>query len=379
MNGEQSVGAVHGHIALTATLTLTVSLATLLAVAGALYVVREQKKAAIMAEVTAGEGKKPRVTHLFVYPVKSCHSIEISQANVTPTGFMWDRQWMIADAASGRFISQRTDPKLALIRPHIPEKYLSEGWKNAPLDAVMTLSAPGMDDLDVPLSFRAYPSSVPASVWSWHGTALDCGAGADAWVSQVLGRPCKLLRFNIDHVTRPTVRKWAPDYFVTFNDLFAYMVVSETSVAALNALMRDPITFTRFRPNIVLEGAEPFEEDTWRAFVIGQNSSRIFRGVKPRGRCRISTTDQETGVVGIEPLRTLAETRSGAALGLPPELAREWNFGLDAVCDTTWLHPASGTVSVGDLVTVLDRAPSAAELPFSIVKHKKSFGTSWFA
>ena len=62
----------------------------------------------------------------------------------------------------------------------------------------------------------------------------------------------------------------------------------------------------RFRPNLVFSGGKAFEEDEWRNFRIGRNR---FVGVKPCGRCAITTVNQATGEKGVEPLATLSTYR----------------------------------------------------------------------
>jgi MOSC domain-containing protein len=88
----------------------------------------------------------------------------------------------------------------------------------------------------------------------------------------------------------------------------------------------------RFRPNLVVAGCEPYEEDTWRAIRIGETAMQV---VKPCDRCVITTTDQLTGDRGKEPLRTLATYRNVDGKVL---------FGQNLV------HQGTGRLSVGDLV-----------------------------
>ncbi len=93
------------------------------------------------------------------------------------------------------------------------------------------------------------------------------------------------------------------------------------------------MTMHRFRANLVINGGDPFQEDHWRDITIG---AARFTVVKPCARCVIITTDQNSGVRGKEPLRTLATYRSKG---------HKVMFGMNAVGDD------AGTVSVGDLVT----------------------------
>jgi uncharacterized protein YcbX len=62
----------------------------------------------------------------------------------------------------------------------------------------------------------------------------------------------------------------------------------------------------RFRPNLVVDGCEPYAEDSWQKLRIGDLTLRV---VKPCSRCVIPTIDLETGKKGAEPLKTLAGYR----------------------------------------------------------------------
>ena len=55
-----------------------------------------------------------RLQQLNVYPLKSAQGIELARARVLASGFEWDRHWMAVDA-NGKFLSQRTHPRLARI------------------------------------------------------------------------------------------------------------------------------------------------------------------------------------------------------------------------------------------------------------------------
>lgn len=62
----------------------------------------------------------------------------------------------------------------------------------------------------------------------------------------------------------------------------------------------------RFRPNLVLTGTAPFEEDLMEVIQVGRIR---FKLVKPCARCIMTTVSQETALSGKEPLATLSTFR----------------------------------------------------------------------
>ena len=128
---------------------------------------------------------------------------------------------------------------------------------------------------------------------------------------------------------------------IAFSDSYPFLLVTEASLADLNARMQETLPVNRFRPNIVLAGTLPYVEDTWRKICIGQVEFHI---VKACERCLITTTDQATAVVGKEPLKTLATYRR-AQKGVI--------FGQNLI------HAHEGIIRLGDTVEVVEKAPTA--------------------
>ena len=101
-------------------------------------------------------------------------------------------------------------------------------------------------------------------------------------------------------------------------DAFALLVTNESSLRDLNSRLDRPLPMARFRPNLVLEGLEPFAEDDIDLIRLGNIELRC---VKACLRCVVTTTDQMTGQrEGNEPLRTLKKYRwrsmGGVAFGV---------------------------------------------------------------
>ncbi len=63
---------------------------------------------------------KIKVSEIWIYPIKSCKGFKANTAKVCKTGFEYDRMFMLADA-EGKFISQRSHPKMALIETSLNE------------------------------------------------------------------------------------------------------------------------------------------------------------------------------------------------------------------------------------------------------------------
>ncbi|MFX9703786.1 MOSC domain-containing protein, partial [Acinetobacter baumannii] len=67
----------------------------------------------------------------------------------------------------------------------------------------------------------------------------------------------------------------------------------------------EPLPMNRFRPNIVVDGCLPFEEDGWKTLQLTGGNFKLHV-VKPCARCVITCTDQRTSKVSQEPLKTLS-------------------------------------------------------------------------
>lgn len=244
----------------------------------------------------------PTVTELTLYPIKSCAGIALQEAMLMSTGLshasVSDRQWMVV-GLDGLFLTQREHPHMASIRPAI-------------IDKALVLTAPGATALEIPLQPEVTNSNMQVQVWDDMLTALDCGNNAAAWFSQVIGVPCRLVRFHPD-VTRLASKKWTADRDVPthFADGFPILLISTASLDDLNQKLqqqaRSPLPMNRFRPNIVIDGLEAFEEDYVSSFDKGPLQ---LKPVKPCSRCTIPSVDQLTGEVGPDPVDILQGYRA---------------------------------------------------------------------
>lgn len=265
------------------------------------------------------------VSDLILYPVKGCAGTPLTRAVVLPTGVLHDRTFMFVRASDGLFRSQRSTPRLSIVRPELT----AEADK-------LTLSAP--DTQSIALDVTAEGRRLAVDVHGvWQGEAVDQGDEAADWASTLTGEPLRLVRVTSNH-TR-AVDEWHGA--ITFTDSTPLHLTSLSSLDDLNARIlekgAEPVPMARFRPNIVIKGwPTPYTEDDIRDFTIG--TTRL-RWVKPDVRCKVTMVDQPTGKsAGPEPLRTLADYRREPDGGV--------SFGIKAAVTTP------GEIQVGDEITV---------------------------
>ena len=171
----------------------------------------------------------------------------------------------------------------------------------------------------------------------------------------------KYRRYNSPKYTPTALRTWlgkTPP--VGLADGFPFLLISTASLAALNKRLaargEAEMSMDRFRPNIVVDGVEPFEEDTWRTVRIG---GVVFRVVKSCPRCKMTTVDPATGDMDkrlkAEPLN---EFKSFRALAQRKKDKHEVFFGQNLVAEHV-----DGEVSIGDCVEVLETGPALGLMP----------------
>lgn len=261
------------------------------------------------------------VVSLHVYPIKGCRGTALQEAQVTPLGVRYDRGLMLIDSDGAR-LSQREEPRLALLHPRRDGN-------------VVRVDGPDggsyIHELRVDGTRRAVRLSRVRTA------GIDQGDEVAAWFGDQIGRACRLVSFPDDEV-----RTVNPTYAVgetAYTDEFPLLVTSLESLADLNTRLDEPLPMNRFRPNVVLSGWDlPWAEDGVRRLRVGGVEIEMVRRC---GRCVVTTVDQETAVVGREPLRTLAKFRN---------VEQSLLFGVLAVPRVT------GTISVGDPVEVLESA-----------------------
>lgn len=217
-----------------------------------------------------------RVAALYIYPVKACGAVALDEVALGPLGLAHDRRFAFVDEA-GRALTQRDQPLLATVRPALDAESLR-------------LDFGGLLQLVIPL--RAFVENTSVDVWGKRVASRTAPDDLISGASDFLGTRMRLVALD------PAAQR-------AFVDSRPVLVTTTASLLALNALLRQAVGMERFRPNVVLDGAET----GWRSL---RGKDAILEADKACGRCEVTTIDQASGERrGDEPLRTLNERFAG--------------------------------------------------------------------
>ena len=242
-----------------------------------------------------------QVTRIWVYPVKSFAGIDVGSAEVLPWGLAGDRRWGVVDAFGAPVTARERNVLLTLTAEPLADGgiLLGGGYGGG--------TGSGTDPLRIDPPTDASPIPVGHSR---QGTALPAGAEADAWLSARLDMEARLV-WQPDPRARTVnpANGGNPEDRMSLADAGPLLLTSEASLAQLDSWTDDatpPLDMLRFRPNIVIDGDEPFTEDDWPFVELG---GVRFRVTKVCDRCSMTLIDPVTLAHGKEPIRTLAKHR----------------------------------------------------------------------
>ncbi|WP_421852343.1 MOSC domain-containing protein [Marinomonas sp.] len=263
------------------------------------------------------------LSELTIYPIKSIQGISLLSSQVENAGLCEDRRYMLVKP-DGEFITGRKHPNLTLVTAKQLE---NSSWKLSHPDVVSDL-------IIDPLTFSSH--YMQTIVWDNPISSQLTQEDANTWFSEVAGEAVKLVYFG-EKSKRFTSRK--PEVPVAFADGYPFLLTTEASLDELNKTCPEDIQMAQFRPNLVITGNNPFEEDSWKRIRIGEVE---FENVKPCDRCIFTTLDPSTAQRSKkgEPLKTLAKFR---LLG-----KESITFGINMITLNT------GVININDKVEVLE-------------------------
>jgi uncharacterized protein len=228
------------------------------------------------------------LTRLFVYPIKSARGIEVTHARVLERGLQHDRRFMLTDDG-GNLVTARQHAKLLTVSTALE-------------DDTLVVNALGMSTLRLPLETAGAERRV--RVWFDWMPGLEVSLEADAWFSEFLGAIVRLV-WMPERSERRMNERFGPSR-LSFADGNPLHLVNEASLRDLETRVGRHLEVERFRPNLVVRGAPAFDEDTWTSVRLG---GLELKSHEPCARCMMVNLEPEGGVIGVEPLRTLASYR----------------------------------------------------------------------
>lgn len=308
-----------------------------------------------------------QVRDIIVYPIKSCAGFRPPRGllwDVRPEGLAWDREWCLVHRGTGRALSQKQYPRMALLQPLLD---FDKG--------VLQVSYRGLLPDGKPSTSITIPLSADPSVFEFpqvieHLPSRVCGEAITAqkyaspdindFFTTILGVSCALARFppggqgkSMRHAkahlqkhqnVSPRSSRYplpggipgvaTPPDSDTETEQRRILLSNESPILAINLssltiLNREivahggkPVSADVFRANIVIgppvdhrtgqPSAEDddetlaYSEDHWSTLRIGQQDFQMLGSCR---RCHMVCIDQDTAVKSEEPFVTLTKTR----------------------------------------------------------------------
>jgi uncharacterized protein len=265
----------------------------------------------------------PRVARLSIAPVRGLGLQHPGAIELTEMGVANDRRFYLVDD-DGRLVDRLRAAQLCRV---FSETNADGTWLR------LTLPAGEVVEGDIRLD-----EPVRTDIYNREAIGHVVGGPWAAALEPFVGRPVLLVRCDLPGGTR--IR---PGETQVRNQV---SIVSDGSLAELaRQLGVDRVDGRRFRMLIELEGAGPHEEDGWIGGDIAIGSA-VVSITKPDARCAITTQDPDTGERDLDTLRTILRYRGFR----PDDPEHKIDFGV--LGEVT----VPGRVSVGDAVTVLERA-----------------------
>ncbi|MEE6031081.1 MOSC domain-containing protein [Avibacterium paragallinarum] len=226
-----------------------------------------------------------KLQHIYLYPIKSTQSYEVAQAVVQPQGLNFDRTFMLTEP-DGTFISARKDAEL---------------YHFYALPTPLGLYIQHKDGSAIQVQYTDFQQSQACEVWGNEFNSLLASQEINHWFSEKIGRAVQL-RWTGEHTQRKIKRY--PDQPLSFADGYPLLLTTEASFNTVQQACPSPISPLQFRPNLIIDGITPFEEQQWAEIQIGEVK---FLHSKPCERCVLTTRNPTTNQADpkMEPFRTL--------------------------------------------------------------------------
>jgi uncharacterized protein YcbX len=295
-----------------------------------------------------------RVVEMHIFPVKSCAGMAVTSARLLPTGFEYDREWVIIRKSDSKVMTMRECSSLKKLVASVDTSL-----------QLLVLRFPGKAEISVPLGWAAEAGAEEqlVSLWDISGTVKPFGdAAVHQWLTELinenlssgacdsyfLARIGSTLRNPGLGPDRPIVPE---EQRIAFQNCTSVHVTSVPSLEALRTSVGDPsINSLRFRPNIVVDGGDPYDEDTWDEFSVG---TVPMKTAKLCDRCTIPTiNDDANRNKDFLPTSFLRRERLVHFTHLPKSEPPQGMFGIAVFQRRPLDDTAAPVIHVGDYVIV---------------------------
>lgn len=229
------------------------------------------------------------IAELYIYPIKSLGGIALTESLVQARGLENDRRWMLCNLQN-EFITQRQLPQMALFKINFSSNGFNIHFNH--------------QSFEIPFAIMGNTETV--KVWDDECIAIEYSEGS-TWFTNMLSVPCKLFYMPNNSIRKVDIAYTTKNDINSFSDGFPILIAGQQSLADLNTKLTTKININQFRPNIVFNGGNAFDEDNFNTFTI---NGIHFKSVKPCSRCVMITINQSTAITNIEPLKTLATYRT---------------------------------------------------------------------
>ncbi|CAF1010950.1 unnamed protein product [Rotaria sordida] len=217
------------------------------------------------------------LTHIYIYPIKSCGSISVKEWPLTSISFLYDREWIIIDQNLNPLTLKRL-PSLSQIKPFINLKQNQ---------LILNANHHPSFIIDINNDSTIIKSTVNLN------DGIMChvyGGEIEQWLIQVLGIYATLARRTTDSQ-------------MTLANEGAFLLVHEESVRQIrtNLIENEKITHERFRPNLVVDkqymnqSYSAYSEDLWKRLIILNEYNIELKTIGLCQRCSIVNIDPLTG------------------------------------------------------------------------------------
>ncbi|KAE8392132.1 hypothetical protein ETB97_011765 [Aspergillus alliaceus] len=245
------------------------------------------------------------ITALRIYPIKSCRGLSLPKSTLTMQGLDLDRRWMLIDANTNTFLTIRQIPQMTLINTAL-----------SPDASTLIITFTGQPNKTVRVSTRpdkswleTHTTLSQVSIWDIPTDAHIYGPEINNPFSEFLGREvCLVYKGPTPRVMRGNgdPRLLGRTQSVNFPDVHPVLIASEASIGELNKRLvgggAEAISVERFRPNVIVKGVVPWEEDKWKVVRIsrseghGEGTGLDVDVVARCTRCQVPNVDPDTAV-----------------------------------------------------------------------------------